>query len=76
MRSAVSALFSLVVLTSAYAQTTGGGAGTAGGTGPAGVGGGAGAGASSGLATYWWLIPVVLVIAVAIWMLSRRRRTL
>ena len=75
MRSAVSALFSLVVLTSAYAQTTGGGAGTAGGTGPAG-GGGAGAGASSGLATYWWLIPVVLVIAVAIWMLSRRRRTL
>ena len=74
MRSAVSALFSFVVLTSAYAQTTGG-AGTAGGTGPAG-GGGAGAGASSGLATYWWLIPVVLVIAVAIWMLSRRRRTL
>ena len=71
MRSAVSALFSVVVLTSAYAQTTGGGAGTAGGAGPAG-----GAGASSGLATYWWLIPVVLVIAVAIWMLSRRRRTL
>ena len=70
MRSAVSALFSVVVLTSAYAQTTGG-AGTAGGAGPAG-----GAGASSGLATYWWLIPVILVIAVAIWMLSRRRRTL
>ena len=71
MRSALSALFSFVLLTSASAQTTGGGAGTAGGAGPAG-----GAGASSGLATYWWLIPVVLVIAVAIWMLSRRRRTL